>query len=224
VNLGADGTYSIGAVKDGSYELKTHARDYVEMKKTIEMTDRDESKIIDFPLSRGVEQAVEFVWASGQPVGGSEVVEGTSRDGHNPERMYATDATGLLTVRMARGERRTLVILPREGSFAIADVSAPEKPDAPAIQFIVPPAAGSLRVKIDRKGKPATFGAMGMRYNGRDLPASAILRLPVEPVEGGGSRYRNLPAGAYEVWIPGGTPARVTVTAGEELVELAVQP
>ena len=63
-----------------------------------------------------------------------------------------------------------------------------------------------------------------MRYNGRELPTSAIDRLPVEPVEGGGSRYRNLPAGAYDVSWPGTTSARVTVAAGEESVELAVQP
>jgi hypothetical protein len=224
VHVEDGGAYAIAAVKDGTYDLKAHAPEHVEMKITIEMTDRDESKTVDFPLGSGIEQVVEFVWSGGQPVGGSTVVEGTARDGHNPERIYSTDAAGRLRLRMAPGERRTLVILPREGSFAIAEISAPEKPDAAPLQVVVPPPAGSLRVKIDWKGKPATFGAMAMRYNGRDLPASAILRLPVEPVEGGGSRYRNLPAGAYEIWIPGGTAARVGLTAGEESVELAARP
>jgi hypothetical protein len=123
IHVADDGQYSIVATRDGVYDLSVRAPDYVAARVTIELSDQDESKTKDFPMSKGVQQAIDFVWPSGEPVVNARALEGVARDGHNALWYGAADANGRLTLRMRAGETKTLFVIPLQGSFAPVHVA-----------------------------------------------------------------------------------------------------
>jgi len=229
INLEDDGKYSIAAMKDGVYDLSATAPDYVAARVTIELGDRDESKTADFPMTRGVEQAIDFAWPSGDPVANAPVLEGIARDGHNALWFGSTDATGRLTLRMRAGETKTLFVMPRQGSFAPAHVVAG---DGKPIRIIVPDPTASLLINFHDAEKKPTLAPIAMRWNGEWLPTPVVSRLNRTLVGDGSVRVALLPAGSYEVWaVPGvqpafapppGEPVRIGLSAGEQTIEITI--
>jgi len=223
VPVASDGTYSIIAVHDGVYDLNAHASEYVDAKSTVEMKADDESKSLDFPLSHGVDQSIEFVSWNGQPVARAMVLEGVARDGHNPAWYTQTDATGTAHIRMQPGESKTLFIAPRDGSFAGAHVIAPAAgAEAKPMRITVPQPVGALTIHfVDRDGNKMQVRP-AIRFNGEWLPYSLIGRL----------RFALLPAGVYEIWgvrrdesglvPPPREPVRVGLSGGEQTVDVVV--
>lgn len=229
IDVDDNGRYSIAATRDGVYDLSASAPEHVAAATTIELTDRDESKTADFPLSRGIEQIIDFVWPGGEPVGNAMVIEGVARDGHNPGWSGHSDATGRLKLRMRAGETKTLFVVPNEGSFAPVHVVAD---DSKPMRIVVPQPAASLVMKFqDAEKKPVMAGA-AMRWNGEWLPGSVVSRLHIARIDAGSLRFALLPAGSYEVWgVRGGQPAftppprepvRVGLSSGEQTVEITL--
>lgn len=235
-----DGRYSILAVRAGTYELRAEAPDHVPAKATVSVAAEDSSdQQADFALARGFEQVVEFVWPSGQAVADAPVLDGIASDGFNPERTYTTDGTGRLTLKLRRGEVKTIYILPRDGSFAVAHVVAPESSDADPLRLVVPAPAGALRVEMrgaDDKPLPAM---LLFRFNGELIPQPVILHLTGQFENASILRVPSLPAGAYEIWaipvvnygfaplagrVPSRAPLRVGLTMGEQSITVVAGP
>jgi hypothetical protein len=235
-----DGRYSILAVKAGTYELRAEAPDYVPAKATVSVAAEDSTdQQADFALARGFQQVVEFVWPPGQAVANAPVLEGIASDGYNPERTYTTDGTGRLTLNLRRGEVKTIYILPRDGSFAVAHVTAPESSDADPLRIVVPAAAGVLRAEMrDADDKPLPAMLL-FRFNGELIPQPVILHLTGQYENTSTVSVPNLPAGAYEIWavpvvnyafaplagrVPSRAPLRVGLTMGEQSVTVVAGP
>jgi hypothetical protein len=231
VHISDDGTYSIAATRDGTYDLSADAPDHVSATATIEIAEQDESKTADFPLSRGTEQVINFFWPGGEPVANATVMEGVLSDGFNAAWTGATDATGQLKFRIRRGETKTLFVVPAEGSFAPVHVIAA---DGKPMRVVVPQPAASLVINfVDGEKKPVTAAA-AMRWNGEWLPGSVVSTLNRQRIGNGSLRYPLLPAGSYEVWGFRGTrrplnpptrdPVRIGLSTGEQTVEITVPP
>ncbi len=237
-----DGRYSILAVRAGTYELRAEAPEHVPAKATVSVAAEDSTdRQIDFPLARGFQQVVEFVWPSGQPVADAPVLEGIASDGYgiNAERTYTTDGAGRLTLNLRRGEVKTIYILPRDGSFGIAHVVATESSDANPLRLIVPAPAGALRAEMrDADDKPLP-AMLIFRFNGELIPQPVILHLTGQYENSPTLRVLNLPAGAYEIWavpvvnyafaalagrVPSRAPLRVGLTMGEQSVTVVAGP
>jgi hypothetical protein len=219
-----DGTYSIVAMRDGSYDLQAKASDHVALSKSVTVAETDGSQSVDFPLGHGVQQTIEFVWSTGEPVANAFVVEGVARDGHNPAWMANTDAAGKLDLRSPVNTARTLFIIPKEGSFAPVHVPAATA-DGQPIRVVVPAGTASLTVNVVTSDQKPARGRPEMRYNGEWLPASVLQYLGMRA---GANHYTLLPAGAYEVWaeplrsagevVPSRPPVRVGLNSGEQAV------
>jgi hypothetical protein len=109
-------------------------------------------------------------------------------------------------------------VLPRQGSFALAEVAAPRSGSA-QMHFVVPPPAGSLRIKSS-----APFPIV-INYKGRDLPSVVFQFLRADAGEPGVMRLVHLPAGDYAIVTRGAKWVNVRLDAGEQAVELVpVQP
>ncbi|HEV7487149.1 MAG TPA: hypothetical protein VGQ65_15835 [Thermoanaerobaculia bacterium] len=227
--VGDDGTYSIVATKDGSYDLAVTAPDYVSQKVTVELSSEDESKTTDFPMIKGIEQIIDFVWPNGDPVANASVIEGVARDGHNAGWMSRTDPAGRLKLRMRAGETKTLFVLPVEGSFAALHVVGDE---AKPMRVVVPQPVGSLVVTYKDPEQKTAGAALAMRWNGEWVPGSVVGRLRMSRVDGGALRVALLPAGSYELWgfrgpqpllaPPPREPVHVGLSSGEQSVEIIV--
>ena len=220
-----DGTYMVLTPEAGTYELRVSAPDHLNDMATFEVGENDSGpKSHDFLLGRGVETVIEVVTPSGHRIGGAEVLEGVSSDGHNPDRYYSTDGDGRLSLRFHEGETKTLSIVPRQGSFVVARVAAAK--DGKLVQVVVPPPVGGLNIVA----KPPGFAVKVIRYNGELLTPPLTMRLD----------FKRLPAGAYDVWlvtlpkgagierlinyVPTTPPARAGVSAGETVLEVVPVP
>lgn len=223
------GQYSIVATRDGVYDLSARAPDHVTARTSITLGDGDESKTADFPLSKGVEQPIDFVWPSGEPIANARAVEGVARDGHNALWYGSADANGRLTLRMRAGETRTLFVIPAQGSFAPVHVV---QGDGQPIRIVVPEPVASLVINYHDTEKKPRPTATAIRWNGEWLPQSVVSQLNISRAGAGSIRFALLPAGSYEVWaVPGieppfgppqSEPVRVGLTSGEQTIEVTV--
>lgn len=233
VDIGEDGRYAIAAIDDGTYDIKVQHPERVPLQQTIELREVDPSQSVDFALQRGVETKIEFTWPPGTPVANAPVIEGVARDGHNPLRMYATDAGGRLTIYSQRGEKRTLFVLPREGSLGMALVVAGSSRETSRV--VVPHPAGAIQVTLrNREGKPEPSVVL-LRFNGVWIPQSVVGRLPSDRSAPGVVRFTQLPAGTYEFWAvkpsrdyegtfapPAKAPVRVGLAGGQQHIEVPI--
>lgn len=208
-----DGAYSIPAMQNGRYDLRANAPDHMDARRVVVADEQYTGQILDFALEGGVEATATFAWPDGRPVASATVV---SNDG----KYHRTDEAGRVTIRLGPGSTRTLIALPREGSFAFADVAAGRKGTPGNVQVVVAPPAGGLKISLfDKKRAPVRI-PLNVSWNNRLLPPAVLERLSTENAGGAALRLIRLPAGYYDVWMRGAPPARVSVTAGEESVEL----
>src|SRR4029079_10931957 len=195
-----DGSYAVVTAEDGTYTLKVSAPGYMAETAKFDFaeTDRD-SQSHDFALTRGVAATLEVLTPAGQPIAEAMIVDGVNSDGHNPDRFFSTGPDGRATVQMKPNEVRTLWVIPREGSFAVARVSAGEKPG----QIVVPPPAGGCerehpprgedqeglrrrRPPLKRRARPAAGdAARRQRLRQARSPAGRRLRRLVGPAAAG---------------------------------------
>ena len=201
-----DGAYSIPAVQNGRYDVSVTSADHADAKRVVLLGRDEETQTVDFPLEGGVETEVWCVWWTNEPARGARVV---SPDG----RVDVANADGRATLRLRAGETRWIYVVPRQGSFAFAELRTPRSGAASTVQVIVPPPAGSLRI-TSRLRAPVSVS-----YQSRELPPAVLqyLRADSEP---GVMRLVHLPAGAYGAWTPGARWVQVELNSGEVPVEL----
>jgi hypothetical protein len=212
INVQKDGSYSILAMQNGRYDLRVTSPDHADARKNVLVDEAHEGQILDFELDGGVQAEVWVVWPDNRPVRGAAVVE---REG----RTHLTDPTGRVVLHIYPGETRTLFVVPREGSFAVAELAAPRSGEAKPVQVIVPRAVGSLRIAtFDQKRKPLVR-PVTVSYNGRPLPPAVVQRVRSE-ASATSMRLVHLPPGKYDIYMAGAGFRSVNLGGGEEIVEL----
>jgi hypothetical protein len=227
VSSDADGRFSVLAAMVGTYELTIQPPDYVARTEKFEVVEDSVTIEKDILVEHGSQVTIEAQWANGAAVASAPAFEGVASDGYNPARIYQLDGAGRLKVAVGKNERRTIYILPREGSFGVAHLDA----SFSTVRVIVPPPAGALTIHfVDDSGKP-TGAAVGLTFNGEPLPYSIAGRLPQPPGRGtaGLVQLVQLPAGTYQVqplqgrnFEPVGPPKTVGLSAGEATVEITL--
>src|SRR5205823_8207768 len=95
IKVDDEGKYFIVAMQEGTYDIAVNAPDHMDAKTTIEIVEGDTGHTLDFPMSRGIEQVIEFVSPGGEPLSGT-VIEGVARDGYNPGWYHGVDPSGRL--------------------------------------------------------------------------------------------------------------------------------
>lgn len=200
-----DGTFTVPAIQNGRYDIRVTSADHADYRRVLTLGKDEETQTAEFPLEGGVEVEVWFAWPNGDPVAGARVL---AYDG----KMMTTDKDGRVVLRLHERETRGLTVLPRQGSFAMVDVSAPR--GAAKMQFTVPPPAGSIRIRTSLPGPVA------INYRGRELPSAVFQYLRADSGEPGVMRLVHLPAGEYTIYTRGAKWANLRLDAGEQFVEL----
>ena len=217
------------------------AEHYMPTTMRVHISAADTVRTVDLPLERGITVLVSIATPTGEPIARATVIDGLG-DGINPDHLYTSDGAGQLALRLRPSDTRTLYILPREGSFAIADVAAANAADG--VRIIVPPPAGEIRVRATDGGKPVRGVLPLFRWNGRLLPPPVPRFFPfadrysagIWTDENGSADFTSMPAGVYEFFpirseadqsalVGGGStlaPVRVGFTGGSTTVALEV--
>ncbi len=213
VSVAKDGSYSVPAMQNGRYEFRVSAPEHTDARRVVSVNAMHSGQILDFALEGGVEAIAAFAWPDGKPVAGATVLS-------NDARNYRTGSDGRVTIRMTPGSTRTLIALPREGSFGIADLAAGRRGAPALVQVVVPQPAGGLRIATFDKNRAPVRRPITVSFNGRMLPGFVVQQLARESSPDAPLRLLRLPAGFYDVRMAGAPPARVSVNAGEVVVEL----
>jgi hypothetical protein len=198
-----DGSFVLDAVEPGDYTLKATAENYMPATARMHISATDTERTVELPLEPGITVVLNIVTAGGEPVARATIIDGLG-DGLNPENVYTSDGAGQVTLRLKPHDKRTLYVLPREGSFAIADVNAANS--AEGVRVVVPPPAGTLHVRAMAEGKPVRGVVPLFRWNGRLLPPPVPRFFPfADPFktgiwtdESGRAEFPSMPAGVYE--------------------------
>ena len=201
-----DGTFTVPAIQNGRYDIRVTSADHADGRRVLNLGKDEETQTAEFPLEGGIEAEVWFAWPNGDPVAGARVL---ADDG----KVMTTDKDGRVVLRLHERETRGVTVLPRQGSFAIAEVSAPRSGSA-KMQFIVPPPAGSIRI---RSSLP---GPVSISYKGRELPSAVFQYLRADSGEPGVMRLVHLPAGEYGIFARGARWVPLRLDSGEQSVEL----
>jgi hypothetical protein len=202
-----DGSFSIPAMQNGRYDLRATAAEHADQSRISYLGRDDESKTVDFALEGGVEAEVWCVWPNNQPAAGARVIaEGA--------KTVIADAEGRAVLRLHAGETRTVWVVPRQGSFAVASVSSSRGGTAKPIQVVVPQPAGSLRISSPLRTP------VQVTYSARVLPAPVMQILRAESGDAGVLRMVHLPPGEYGVGAQGASWVQVRIDSGEQSVDL----
>ena len=205
-DVAKDGSFSIPAMQNGRYDLRAVAADHADQSKTYFFgRDDADSKTVDFALEGGIEAELLCVWPNNQPAAGARVIsEGA--------RTVVADAQGRAVLRVRAGELRKVFVVPRQGSFAVADIAA--RRDPVSMQVVIPQAVGSIRIKSEMRSP------IQVVFNGRALPQALLQQLRSETGDPNVLRLVHLPPGDYGVGAMGARFVSVHLDGGEQTVEL----
>jgi hypothetical protein len=198
-----DGSFFLDAVEPGHYTLKGMAEHYMAATVRVHISVTDTTRTIEIPLERGLTVPLSIVTPSGEPCARATVIDGVG-DGINPDDFYTSDGAGQLTLRLKPEDKRTLYILPREGSFAIADVTSANAETG--VRVVVPPPAGTIHVRATADGIPVRGVLPIFRWNGRLVPPPVPRFFPfadrrkvgIWTDDAGNAEFKMMPAGVYE--------------------------
>ncbi len=204
IKTGADGKFSVDALRDGSHKLWAEAEGYVHSGAVTVRLDAASSSAHDvlLQLSLGAERTLRVLSPDGTPVRRAAVVEmvtGTAAS------IYTTDDSGIVKVRTPVDASAVIFVLPAEGSFAIRRLAARRAGDDETI--VVPRGGSTLEVHAnDTSGRPVSHVRFLMRYDGETIPPDIAdileMRRGIAAVTGddGVARIERLPAGYFELW------------------------
>ena len=155
--------------------------------------------------------------------------------------MY-TGQDGAVQLALNPHEKRTLFVIPREGSFAIVQIAAESPSDH--VKVIVPRPEASIGIRATRKDGTAipNVGLM-LRYNGHMIPGEAVQALALQQstvvfIDADGvATLAGLPLGHYEIWpvltrkqqrellagTPGPAAAQLMAQPGQNWVTLTIE-
>ena len=200
-----NGQFEYRAVKPGHHTVSAAASGFITPKSVeFDLTADQSGRDLTILLTRGVSGAIHIVDTSGKPCANAAVAE--LAGGRFLETRFA-DESGAMSMTIAEGESRLLVVVPREGSFAIVHVDAQQLVDGSGqgLSVVVPDASAVLDVKTQSdRGDPIPNVVLGLRYNGITLPLEIVQALDrvqstrfITGVDGAAHLSR-IPPGLYE--------------------------
>jgi hypothetical protein len=180
---------------------------------------------------------MQIVDHRGAPLPGTRVIQiraGIRMEGH-------ADASGSIEIPVSTDGRTPIYVIPRDGSFAIADL----EPGSNEAVVRVPEGASRIviRAESDQHVPIPNLGFV-IRHNGRVLPFEIVEAIAVaqgtrpKSDAGGQLVLARVPAGIYELW-PVGSPAeyraladgigpeppvRLVAAAGENVAVMTFEP
>jgi hypothetical protein len=192
----------------GAHELKAVARGHLPGTLSYSFAEPEEKRSVTIRLDPASGVAVNVVDAKNNPVAGAQLIayRGGSLLAHG-----TTDSTGTAHVPVGETEPNDVFVIPRDGSFAMARVSA----DSPEVVVNVADGTSRLVIRCESDAHERIPNiATAMRYNGRMLPYEVFVAI----VNAQGARmssgidgelvFDRMPNGVYEFW-PVGTPAQL---------------
>lgn len=204
----ASGTFVYDAARTGRYTVEAHPKTHlVPAPLQFELRDADPDKRVELVLERGAEVRVRVTREDGTPIAGALIADGVTEDGSKPLMRHRTSAAGDATLRGRAGDRKTLYVIPPQGSFAVAHVTLDPETLAQGYDVVVPDAKSALVIRTrDEKGAALGGVNFAVRYNGELLPPGILLLIRMmqhveyKTTPGGEARIHGLPSGMYELW------------------------
>ena len=202
------GAFAFEGIAAGSHSITAEASNYITNSPiSFDFVRDNESKQITIALNPADRFPLLISAPDASPIAGASVIQSDMPAGSVP----VTDIRGRVDVGLDRARGALLMIVPREGSFALyrvpAGVEIPHEP----VPVIVRPATAALNINTldDATGLPIRNAHVLIRYNGEFIePAlarqfSAIRHVPVASDNRGQYSWSDLPAGNYELWSYG---------------------
>ncbi len=234
----AAGRFEFRSVKPGRHTLGATAEGFIaSVPLEFELTSADSLREVTVNLVKGVVREIAVIDIFGRPVASAALAEIASGQFIG---LKNTDASGTTSLTIPEGERRTIVVIPANGSFAVARLEPVRSKRAEPLQVVIPEPSAALEVTTrTTNGDPVPNVALLFRYNREALPFEVIQLLDrVQSTRfisdaAGRLRLPRVPPGFYEfqpVWSAkesqrSGSPrAEVEVRPGENVAILTFAP
>lgn len=198
------GDFEFAFVPEGEQSITLQAVGYALAQQTFQLQPGSPPRRIRFELVPVETIAVRVVNSYGMPLVGATMTDGLTATAEQ----WVTNAEGRVSVPLKRGEAKTVFVLPREGSIAVATLSSDPGPDGLKEQLIsVPKGEATIDIRTqDSSGGAVPDVELLLRYNGVIIPqvvTRLMLRLHgnvLRTGSAGGTQLRNLPLAYYEFW------------------------
>lgn len=199
--LDAQGRYEVPNVRAGKHTVVLQEPGFLPAEATIESNGTEEERILDLPLSRGIQHKVMLRWSDGTPVVSAAAIQ-VIESGRRYQR-WSSDPAGTFLVPVARGTSPEIWIVPREGAFNAAVLDSTR--DESTVTLTRP--QGTLIVRtVDASGNAMPSSHLAMSYEGRPVDRwvlgtlRSLQGLVFKSGSDGVATLRGMPAGAYEFW------------------------
>lgn len=210
----ADGTFRFAPVTPGQHTLKVAAPGYPVQEVSYAFGAAEETRSITLELNKSEVARLHVVDARRQPIAGARVLP--FRAGVSQPRSM-TGAGGEALVHVTDAETRTVFIVPRDGSFAVADLASGD-------DRTVAVADGHCQIEVQVESEvhePLRNVSLLVRYGSYELPPEVLatfVELGSTTVSDASGRIvlRHLPAGEYDLW-PITSPADVAAARDPRL-------
>lgn len=209
-----NGAFRFAPAVYGSHSLSTGAAGYPPTEQAIQFHAPDVHRDVVVKLSRGKPVRIAVVDERERPLAGAFVIVYA---GLVEEGRAVTDANGVAGIVVIDGQSRTLFVIPRDGSFAIASVAGSDREKHVRVRD----GAARIELRAQSEGaQPVSDVSVVTRYNGTVLPLGIIHALSVahgwRPTANAEGKiiYPQVPPGTYEFWPVGSNGELLALSAG----------
>jgi hypothetical protein len=211
------GVFAFDAVEAGQHIVTAEAERYSPARSpAIVFATNDESRHVELALSRAKTVQVLVMSAESRPIAAAAVVHELLP----PDVVPRTDIDGRVDVPFSGDAHPVLLVLPREGSFAL--VSPAVSPSKEMLRIAVPLPTTGLAISVFDETSGAPVGRVNIliRYNGVFLSPRLMALAPqslgtaLKTDSNGSLILTALPAGRYELWPYGGLQEAAAIMRG----------
>ncbi|HET8797714.1 MAG TPA: carboxypeptidase-like regulatory domain-containing protein, partial [Thermoanaerobaculia bacterium] len=167
----ANGEFDLSPVPPGRHTLNVAARGYPETSETFLFEETEETKTLTVRMFKKPITMVTVVDHRGVPISGADVLvfRGTAQI-----TAMRTPPDGMVPVFIDQNEERTVYVLPRDGSFAVAALRS----GVPSRTIAVPPGSCRILVRVETEAHDPIEGlTVDVGYDGQILPFEILERL-----------------------------------------------
>jgi hypothetical protein len=216
-----EGRFAFDALHDGRHTFRIESTSHLPAAPvSVNVTGPSGDRSLEFRLKKGKTIPLQVRDADGRALAAALVIDDCAAV--PGRRGFQTDESGMLALPSAGG-RHNLCVVPLQGSFALADVAAPDTaqttPPVP-VQITVPAPAVTMRIAAKTtSGLPVAQLGLLFVYNGRVVPLRVVgalaelQRRSRRTDDRGELLLAGMPAGHYDLFV---------YTSDEEAFSLAM--